>query len=326
MERRHGSVRAALIVIALIALAAPAARAETYPSRPVRLVLPFGAGGVADISARVVADKLGDQLGQRFIVDNQPGAGGIAAARTALAAPRDGYTLSLLTNATAISVPLFNNLPFDPLKDFTPISTLGYFDCLFVTNAASEFHSLPDFLKVARAKPGALNVGTVNPGSTQHLTAELFKSTAGVDFVIVPFRTTPEAVLALLRGDIQMVIDFYAGLKPGLVDGKTRAIAWSASTRSPALPDVPTVQEGGVAGFNVTSWNALYAPAGDPPEVVETINRSLRTVLADPDVKRRLLDLGIDSRASTPAELDAQMRADIKKWAGVIERAGIAKQ
>ncbi len=252
MERRHGSVRAALIVIALIALAAPAARAETYPSRPVRLVLPFGAGGVADISARVVADKLGDQLGQRFIVDNQPGAGGIAAARTALSAPRDGYTLSLLTNATAISVPLFNNLPFDPLKDFTPISTLGYFDCLFVTNAASEFRSLPDFLRIARAKPGALNVGTVNPGSTQHLTAELFKSTAGVDFVIVPFRTTPEAVLALLRGDIQMVIDFYAGLKPGLVDGKTRAIAWSASTRSPALPDVPTVQEGGVAGFNVT--------------------------------------------------------------------------
>jgi tripartite-type tricarboxylate transporter receptor subunit TctC len=326
MERRHGSVRAALIVTALMALAAPVARAETYPSRPVRLVLPFGAGGVADISARVVADKLGDQLGQRFIVDNQPGAGGIAAARNALAAPRDGYTLSLLTNATAISVPLFNNLPFDPLKDFTPISTLGYFDCLFVTNAASEFQSLPDFLKVARAKPGALNVGTVNPGSTQHLTAELFKSTAGVDFVIVPFRTTPEAVLALLRGDIQMVIDFYAGLKPGLVDGKTRAIAWSASSRSPALPDVPTVQEGGVAGFNVTSWNALYAPAGDPPEVVETINRSLRTVLADPDVKRRLLDLGIDSRASTPAELDAQIRADIKKWAGVIERAGIAKQ
>jgi len=326
MGRRSASARAALIVTGFMGLAVPAALADTYPSRPVRLVLPFGAGGVADISARVVADKLGDRLGQRFIVDNQPGAGGIAAARSALAAPRDGYTLALLTNATAISVPLFTNLPFDPLKDFSPISTLGYFDCLFVTNATSEFQSLQDFLKVARAKPGALNVGTVNPGSTQHLTAELFKSTAGVDFVIVPFRTTPEAVLALLRNDIQMVIDFYAGLKPGLVDGKTRAIAWSAATRSPALPDVPTVQEGGVPGFNVTSWNALYVPAGDPPEVVETINRSLRAVLADPEVKRRLLDLGIDSRASSPAELDAQMRADIKKWGAVIERAGIAKQ
>jgi tripartite-type tricarboxylate transporter receptor subunit TctC len=326
MERRYASVCATLITAASIALGASAAVGDTYPTRPVRLVLPFGAGGVADISSRVVADKLDDQLGQRFIVENTPGAGGIAAARAALSAPRDGYTLSLLTNATAISVSLFTNLPFDPLKDFTPISTLGYFDCLFVTNASSELRSLPDFLKAARAKPGALNVGTVNPGSTQHLTAELFKSTAGLNFVIVPFRTTPEAVVALLRDDIQMVIDFYAGLKPGVTDGKTRPIAWSAAKRSPALPDVPTVEEGGVPGFNVTSWNGLYAPAGVPAEVVEAVNRGLRTVLADPDVKRRLLDLGIDSRPSTPAELDAQMRADIKKWADVIARAGIPKQ
>jgi tripartite-type tricarboxylate transporter receptor subunit TctC len=326
MERRYASVCATLIAAASIGLGASAAVGDTYPTRPVRLVLPFGAGGVADISSRVVADKLGDQLGQRFIVENMPGAGGIAAARAALSAPRDGYTLSLLTNATAISVSLFTNLPFDPLKDFTPISTLGYFDCLFVTNASSEYRSLQDFLKAARAKPGALNVGTVNPGSTQHLTAELFKSTAGVNFVIVPFRTTPEAVVALLRDDIQLVIDFYAGLKPGVTDGKTRPIAWSAAKRSPALPDVPTVEEGGVPGFNVTSWNGLYAPAGVPGDVVETVNRGLRTVLTDPDVKRRLLDLGIDSRPSTPAELDAQMRADIKKWADVIARAGIPKQ
>jgi len=317
-----------LLVASTIAfvLALPAAQADTYPTRPVRLVLPFGAGGVADVSARFVADRLGDRLGQRFIVENQPGAGGIAAARAALSAPRDGYTLALLTNATAISVSLFNNLPFDPLKDFRPISTLGYFDCLFVTNATSEFRSLQEFLKVARAKPGALNVGTVNPGSTQHLTAELFKSTAGVNFVIVPFRTTPEAVVALLRNDIQMVIDFYAGLKPGLVDGKTRPVAWSAAKRSPALPDVPTVQEAGVPDFNVTSWNALYAPAGVPDDILETLNRALRDVLADAELKRKLLDMGIDARPSTPAELDAQMRADIKKWAAVIERAGIPKQ
>jgi tripartite-type tricarboxylate transporter receptor subunit TctC len=185
---------------------------------------------------------------------------------------------------------------------------------------------LQDFLKAAREKPGTLNVGTVARGSTQNLTAELFKSTAGVDFVIVPFRTTPEAVIALLRDDIQMVIDFYAGLKPGLSDGSTRAIAWSATKRSPALPDVLTVQEAGVAGFNVTSWNAFYAPTDVPGNVVETLNGGLRTALADPEVKRKLLDLGIDSRPSTPDELDAQMRADIKKWAEVIARAGIAKQ
>jgi tripartite-type tricarboxylate transporter receptor subunit TctC len=323
MERRlvHAAVFAALVT-----LSAPSASAETYPSRPIHLVVPFGAGGVADVSARIVADKLGDQLGQRFVIDNMPGAGGIAAARNALAAPRDGYTLALLTNATAISVSLFANLPFNPRKDFTPISTLGYFDCLFVTNAASELRTLGDFLKAARAKPGALNVGTVNPGSTQHLTAELFKNTAGVNFVIVPFRTTPEAVIALMRNDIQMVVDFYAGLNAGLSDGKLRPVAWSAAKRSPALPDVPTVEEGGVAGFNVSSWNALYAPSGVPGEAIEAINRGLHTVLADPEVKRRLLDLGIDSKASTSAELDERMRADIKKWAEVIERAGIAKQ
>ena len=278
MERRF--VCAALLA-ALVTLSTSSAIAETYPSRPIHLVVPFGAGGVADVSSRIVADKLGDRLGQRFVIDNMPGAGGIAAARNAL--------------ATTISVSLFANLPFNPLKDFTPISTLGYFDCLFVTNAASEFRTLGDFLKAARAKPSALNVGTVNPGSTQHLTAELFKSTAGVNFVIVPFRTTPEAVIALAK-------------------------------RSPALPDVPTVEEGGVAGFNVSSWNALYAPSGVPVEATETINRGLHTVLADPEVKRRLLDLGIDSKASTPTELDERMRADIKKWAEVIERAGIAKQ
>jgi tripartite-type tricarboxylate transporter receptor subunit TctC len=323
MERRL--VWAAALA-ALVTLSAPSASAETYPSRPIHLIVPFGAGGVADVSSRIVADKLGDQFGQRFVIDNMPGAGGIAAARNALAAPRDGYTLALLTNATAISVSLFANLPFNPLKDFTPISTLGYFDCLFVTNAASEFRTLSDFLKAARAKPGALNVGTVNPGSTQHLTAELFKSTAGVNFVIVPFRTTPEAVIGLMRNDVQMVIDFYAGLNAGLSDGKLRPVAWSAAQRSPALPDVPTVEQGGVAGFNVSSWNALYAPSGVPGEAIETINRGLHTVLADPEVKRRLLDLGIDSKASTPVELDERMRADIKKWAEVIERAGIAKQ
>jgi tripartite-type tricarboxylate transporter receptor subunit TctC len=316
----------ALLFAGLAAITATAAAAaETYPERPIRLVVPFGAGGVADISSRIVAEKLGDQLGQRFVIDNQPGAGGIAAGRSVLSAPRDGYTLALFTNGTAISASLFN-LPFDPLKDFAPISTMGYFDCLFITNAKAPYQSLQDFLKAAREKPGTLNVGTVARGSTQNLTAELFKSTAGVDFVIVPFRTTPEAVIALLRDDIQMVIDFYAGLKPGLSDSSTRAVAWSAAKRSPALPDVPTVQEAGVPDFNVTSWNAFYAPTDVPGNVVETLNGGLRTALADPEVKRKLLDLGIDSRASTPDELDAQIRTDIKKWAEVIARAGIAKQ
>jgi tripartite-type tricarboxylate transporter receptor subunit TctC len=315
------------LALAILALAPMPANAQGgYPSKPVRIVLPFAAGGVADISTRLVAEKLGDKLGQRFIVENQPGAGGILAARSALSAPADGYTLALLTNGTAISVPLFKSLPFDPLKDFTPISSMGTFDCVFVVNAESQYKTLADILKAARDKPGTLNVGTINIGSTQNLAAELFKSTAGLDFVIVPFRTSPEAIVALLRNDIQMVVDFYAALKAGLADRKLHPLASTAPSRPPYLPDVPTVQQAGVAGYEVTSWNALYAPAGTPETAVETINRALREVLAEPGLRRRALELGIDLKASSPTEIQGRMRADIEKWGRVIERAGIQKQ
>ena len=169
-------------------------------------------------------------MGQRFVIDNQPGAGGIVAARAALAGGADGYTLTLLTNGTAISVPLFTHLPFDPLKQFVPISTFGYFTCDFIVNASSPFHTLGDFLKAANEKPGTLNIGTINVGSTQNLTAELFKAMAGIDVVIVPFRGSPDVVVALLRNDVQLAIDFYAALKPTLDGGKARVIATSAQS------------------------------------------------------------------------------------------------
>jgi tripartite-type tricarboxylate transporter receptor subunit TctC len=318
----------ALLVAPLFAAVAPwhGAQAQGYPNKPVRVIVPFAAGGVADITTRLVADKLGDKLGQRFFVENMPGAGGINAARAAIAGGNDGYTIALLTNGTAISVPLFKSLPFDPLKDFVPISSVGYFDTLFIANSESPFKTLQDFIKTAKEKPGTLNVGTINPGSTQHLTAELFKSSAGINFVIVPFRTSPEAIVALLRGDIQAVVDFYAALKSGLSDNKTRALAWSGPMPSPALPSVPTVAQSGVAGFEVVSWNALYAPAGTPQAVIDTLNGALRVVLADTDLKKRALDLGIDTKASSPAEIDARMKADIVKWGAVIDKSGIAKQ
>jgi tripartite-type tricarboxylate transporter receptor subunit TctC len=315
------------LAFAVAGLAAPAVRAQAkYPDRPVRVILPFGAGGVADVTARLVAEALGTKLGQNFVIENMPGAGGITAARAALSGGTDGNTLALLTNGTAISVPLFNHLPFDPLKEFVPISTIGYFSCYFMVNADSPFQTLGDFLKAAKAKPGTLNVGTINVGGTQNLTAELFKSMAGVDVVIVPFRGSPDVVVALLRNDIQLDIDFYAALKPTLEGGKARVIATSAPQRSPELPDVPTVREGGVANFDVTAWNGLYAPAGTPDAIIKTLNQALHEVLADPGLKKRALDLGIDAKASTPAELDARMRADIEKWGKVIAAAGIPKQ
>jgi tripartite-type tricarboxylate transporter receptor subunit TctC len=205
------SRRTAVFALPLMAagLAAPVARAQAkYPDHPVRVILPFGPGGVADVTARLVAQALSEKLGQNFFIENMPGAGGITAARAALAGGTDGYTLTLLTNGTAISVPLFTHLPFDPLKEFVPISTIGYFTCDFVVNASSPYQTLGDFLKAAKAKPGTLNVGTINVGSTQNLTAELFKAMAGIDVVIVPFRSSPDVVVALLRDDIQMDIDF----------------------------------------------------------------------------------------------------------------------
>src|SRR5580704_9280645 len=316
------------LALASAGLAAPAVRGQAkYPEHPVRVILPFAPGGVADVTARLVAQSLSNKLGQNFFIENMPGAGGITAARAALAGGTDGYTLTLLTNGTSISVPLFDHLPFDPVKEFIPISAIGYFTCDFIANTSSPFQTLDDFLKAAREKPGTLNVGTVTVGSTQNLTAELFKSMAGLDVVIVPFRGSPDVVVALLRNDIQMGIDFYAALKPTLDGGKARVIATSAPRRSPELPNIPTVQEeGGVADFDVTAWGGLYAPAGTPDAIVQTLNAALHEVLADPDLKKRALDLGIDAKASTPAELDARMRADIAKWGQVIARANIPKQ
>src|ERR1700736_6174387 len=259
----------------------------SYPNRPVRIVLPLAAGGVGDTTARIIAEKLGDKLGQRFYVENQPGAGGIAAARTVISSPPDGYTLALLSNGTAISVSLFKKLPFDPLKDFTPISSLGFFDFIFATGAGSEFKTLGDFIAAAKAKPGALNVGTINIGSTQNLSAELFKTLAGIDFTIIPFRGTPEVTVSLLQGDIALMIDGYSSMKGNLADGKLRALASSGPARSGSTPDLATVRESGVAGYDVISWNALFAPAGTPPEIVKTLNGALQAILADADVKKR---------------------------------------
>jgi tripartite-type tricarboxylate transporter receptor subunit TctC len=318
---------ALLFAVAAIGVAAPWMTAQAaYPDRPVRVILPFGPGGVADITVRLVAQKLSEKLGQNFVIENVPGAGGIAAARSVLSAPADGYTLAFFTNGTAISMSLFSSLPFNPLKQFMPISAIGYFDLVFVTAANSDFHTLGDMLKAARDKPDTINLGSIVVGSTQNLTAELFKSMSGTDMVIVPFRTSPDELVALLRGDIQMEVEFYAALKPSLQSGQARALATSGPKRSPELPDVQTVAESGVPGFDVTSWNALYAPAGTPPDIVAKLNAALRDVLADPALKKAALDLGIDAKASTPADIDARMRGDIDKWGKVIAGAHIPKQ
>jgi tripartite-type tricarboxylate transporter receptor subunit TctC len=298
-----------------------------YPTQPVRIVVPFGPGGIADTSLRIVAEKLTEELGQQVIVENQPGAGGIAAASTVRKSEPDGHTLALLSNGTAISVPLFKDqLPFDPLTDFAPVSSVAFFDFVLATNAESAFGSMADVLAASRATPGGLNVGTINIGSSQNLAAELLKSTAGVDFTIVTYRQTPDLLVGLLRSDVDLMIDNYAGVKAAIDDGRARALATTGAARTAALPDVPTVQESGVDGFEVTSWNGIFAPAATPTEVIDTLNQALHTVLAMPDIQQSLLDLGIEGRAGTPEELQSRLQADIAKWGEVIAAAGIERQ
>jgi tripartite-type tricarboxylate transporter receptor subunit TctC len=317
---------AGIIALAALLLMPQIACAQNYPNRPVRLILPFGAGGVADVTARIVTEKLNEKLGQRFVIENMPGAGGITAARAVLSSAADGYTLALLSNGTAISVSLFKSLKFDPVTDFVPVSSMGYFDFIFVTQAGSPYRTLAEFIKAAKQKPGALNVGTINVGSTQNLAAQLFKSTAGVDVTIVPFRSSPDVLIALLRGDIQMAIENYTAVQSHISDKAVTAVSSSGPIRTSFLPDVPTVTEAGGGDFEAQSWNAIFAPKGTPPEVIKTLNAALGEVLNALDLKKRALELGIEAKASTPEEIAQRLKDDIAKWADVIERAGIEKQ
>jgi tripartite-type tricarboxylate transporter receptor subunit TctC len=315
-----------LLLAASAALALPAAAQTRYPDKPIRLIVPFGPGGLADVTARVVGEKLGALLGQQVVIVNQPGAGGVAAARAALGSPADGYTLVLFTNGTAISVPLVKDLGYDPITQFVPVSSLGFFDFLMLTSADHPYKTLADLLAAAKARPGALNIGTINIGSTQNLTANLFKRQAGVDAAIVPFRTTPDAITALLRKDVDLVIDGYVAAKSLMQEGKLRALATTGPQRFVALPDIPTVAESGVAGFDVTSWNAIFAPASTPGPIIGQLNVAINEALNDPGVRQRLLDLGIEPRGGMPSAIGLRMQADITRWSDVIRNAGIQQQ
>ena len=319
MTKRGGWLFALLLGGAIFA----AAQAQpSYPDRPIRIVIGFGPGGLADITMRLVGQKLTELTGQQVVIENRPSAGGIVAASAVTSARPDGYTLFVLSSGIAISRSLIKTMPFDPVADFAPISTVAYFDLLILAQAQSPLHSINDVIAAARANPGRFNVGTINPGSTQNLSAELLKAATGVNMTIVPYRSTPEVLTALLRDDIHIMIESYAALKAPIDDGRVRPIAATGETRSPMLPNVPTLRESGVAA-EVVGWNALVAPAQTPRPIVELLNRHVATIVAQPDFRQRLIELGTEARASTPEELGARLAADIDKWAAVIKQAGI---
>lgn len=319
--------RRALLGAAAGAAAWPAAFAQRdYPARPITLVVPFAAGGIADLTARLVARAMGKALGQSVVIDNRPGAGGIVATRMVVSAAPDGYTALLLSNANAISASLFRKLPFDLTRDLAPVGTIGFFDLVLCVDSRSRFRALPDLLAHARANPGKLTIGTIAIGSTQHLAAELFRSRTGIDAVIVPYNATPALLGALRAGEVDLVFEILGPVLPQIAGGALRPLAVSAARRNRVLPTTPTVQEGGVADYDVASWNALAVPVATPQPIVARLNTALRDALAVPALAQRLLEMGVRPQAGTPAELDALLEREIRRWREVIAAAKIPLQ
>jgi len=315
---------ASLLIAFAIAVASiiPARAEAPYPNRPIRIVVPFGAGGFADYTVRLLGQKLTERTGAQVVIENRPGAGGIIAANAVLASPPDGYTLFVFSSGIVLSKSLLKSMPFDPVTAFSPISTMALFDLLLLVRADSPLHTLKDALDAARAAPQKFDVGTISPGSTQNVTAELLRSVSGVPMTIVPHRTSSEVLTALLRGDVQIGVETYAALKSAIDTGQVRAIASSGSRRSQQQPNVPTLRENGIDAA-VDGWNSLVAPAGTPREIITFLNDNVRAIIADPDYQKRMIALGGDPLTGSPEELDARVKSDAVMWAGVVKKAGL---
>jgi tripartite-type tricarboxylate transporter receptor subunit TctC len=320
--------RLALAGVATAVIAPWVAAQGSWPTKPLRIVVPFGPGGVADLTARAVGQKLGQQLGQSVIIDNRPGAGGVTAGSVVAQAAPDGYTLLLMSNGTAVSEGLFNKLPFDAQKDFAPISLLGTFDIAVIVPENSKFRTLGDLLAYAKANPGKLNIATVAIGSTQNLAAELFKTTAGIDAQVVPFNGTPAVITALRGGAVDAGVEILAPVKSQITSKALRALATFGEKRPTGLPGVPTAAEtgGALKNLHVASWNALAAPAKTPGDVVARLNTELQKALATPELKNQLADLNVDARSSTPEQLRELLASETRRWSEVITRARIPRQ
>jgi tripartite-type tricarboxylate transporter receptor subunit TctC len=297
-----------------------------FPTRAIRIIVPYGAGGVGDLTMRILAQKMTEHFGKQVIIENRPGAGGLLAAKAVLDSPPDGYTLLEAGNGAAIGMSLFKTRPYNLLQDFAFISMTASFDVLVATSIKSKLETLTDIVDAARKSPGKLNFGAINPGSTQNLSAHLFRQLTGIDVTIVPFRTTPDLVTALLRNDVDVGFDYYAGFQSVIDDKKIHVAAVSGEMRVPLLPNVPTAKESGFPDYVVVGWNALAAPAGLPADVLNTLNREVNSALADPEVQRKAVGLGMIAQGSTPQEMRARMEQEVNRWAAVIEKAGIERQ
>lgn len=314
-----------LVLVSLFAaLCTNAAHAQAYPTKPVRVIVPFAPGGTTDVLARLVAQKLADSLGQQFIIENKPGAGGNIGTELAVKSPADGYTLVMSFDGTmAINPNTYAKMPFDPQKDLAAVANVAQVPLLMVVHPGVAAKTVAEFVALAKASPGRINYSSAGHGSTGHLTGELFRSRAGISIVHVSYKGGGQAVQDLLGGQIQMLVTALPTVEGHLKGGKLRALAFTSAKRVPGAPGVPTLAESGYAGLEVLSWYGILAPAGTPPEVVRKLNAEINRILQLPDVRERLTALGTEPTGGTAEQFAQVIRTDTARWARVVGDAGI---
>jgi tripartite-type tricarboxylate transporter receptor subunit TctC len=319
MMRRYTSIAVACSLV----LTHAAAFAQQFPTKPLRMVVPFAPGGPTDIVGRAVSQRLTESFGQTVVVDNRAGAGGVVGADLVAKSPPDGYTLLLCsTGAMAINPSLMPNMPYDAVRDFAPLSLVVTIPYLLLVSAGSPLQSVKDLIAAAKAKPGQINYGSAGIGSTSHLAGELFKSMAKIDIVHVPYKGSAPAATDLIGGQLQTMFDAVAVALPLVRGGKLRALGISTTKRSALVPDVPTIAESGVPGYEVATWHGICAPAGTPPAVVATLNRGIVAAVNQPDTRQRLVGIGADVVGSTPEEFGRFMRSELAKWSRIVKQSG----
>ncbi len=320
----NGRMKSQLLAFLAALLLNAAAHAQAYPSKPVRLIVPFAPGGTTDVLARLVAQKLTDALGQQFIIENKPGAGGNIGTELAVKSPADGYTLVMSFDGTlAINPNTYAKMPFDPQKDLATVANVAQVPLLIVVHPGVAAKTIVEFVALAKASPGRINYSSAGHGSTGHLTGELFRARAGIEIVHVSYKGGGQAVQDLLGGQIQMLVTALPTVEGHLKGGKLRALAFTSSRRMPGAPEVPTLAEAGYPGIEVLSWYGILAPAGTPPEIVRRLNAEINRVLQAPEVRERLTALGTEPTGGSPEQFAQVIRADTARWAKVVSDAGI---
>ena len=314
------------IAVALsLTLAALAAQGQDYPSRPVKIIVPFGAGGPADIYARFLGQRLQGPMGQPFVVEDRPGGGSVVGSDAVAKAAPDGYTLLLMSNTHTVNETLLPNKPFKLMRDFVPVTPINYSDLLLVVHPSVPANNLQELIALAKSQPGKMNYASSGPGTPYHMAGELFKSMAGIDVVHIPHKGSDGARFSILSGQVQMMFDAITTMAPNVRAGKLKGFGTSGRARSSVLPDVPTVAEAGVPGYESTIWLGLVAPAGTPKAVVERLNTEIRKITGSAEVKAAWAKQGATPLSMTPGEFEKYLNDDIAKWAKVIAQAGIKR-